>query len=267
MSGALPRIWAIGLNTFREAVRNRVLYVLVMFAVALMAFSVVLGSLSMHEDERIVKDLGLAGISLFSIFISLFLGVNLLSKELDKKTVYAIIPKPLHRWEFLLGKYLGLVVTMTALVVVMSLVLAGFVVSQGGHHGTVMLRAEVLVLPELLLIVAVAMLFSSFSSPYLSAMFTGALWVIGRNTPELEAFASGRLRGSPLSGVLDVVVRVVPDFHKFYVSGANLGGDAASIHGSFVTWGYVGHAALYGALYSAVCLLVAVGLFARRDLT
>lgn len=93
--GVAPRIWAVALNTFREAVRNRVLYVLAMFAVALMAFSLVLGELSMHEEVRVIKDLGLAGISFVGVVIALFLGVNLLSKELDRKTVYFVIPKPL----------------------------------------------------------------------------------------------------------------------------------------------------------------------------
>ena len=154
LNRSLNRIWAIGLNTYREAVRNRVLAVLVMFAVALMAFSLVLGELSMHEEERIIKDLGLAGISLFSVLIALFLGVNLLSKELDKKTVYAVIPKPLHRWEFLVGKYVGLVLTMAVLVSIMSLVLATFVWFEGGRHGVVMLRSESLILIEVMLLIA-----------------------------------------------------------------------------------------------------------------
>ncbi len=267
MSGALPRIWAIGLNTFREAVRNRVLYVLVMFAVALMAFSVVLGSLSMHEDERIVKDLGLAGISLFSIFISLFLGVNLLSKELDKKTVYAIIPKPLWRWEFLVGKYLGLALTMALLVSVMSAVLAAFVLFEGGTHGVVMLRAEALILLEVLLLVAVAMLFSSFSSPYLSAMFAGGLWVIGRNTAELAVFAERESTAESVSTLLSGVLEVVPDFHLFFVSGSNLGEGVVSIHGTYVDWGYVMSSAAYAGAYATACLAIAVFLFSRRDFT
>lgn len=268
VKGSAGRVWAIALNTFREAVRNRVLAVLVMFAVALMAFSVVLGELSLHEEVRIIKDLGLAGISTISIVIALFLGVNLLSKELERKTVYAIIPKPIHRWEFLLGKYVGLSITMAALVTVMSSMLWLFVVAQGGHHGVVMVRAEVLVFFELLLLVAVAILFSSFSSPYLSAMFTAALWVIGRNTPELDAFVRQRLEGRAIGTLLDLVVTVVPDFHSFYISGANLGGEGVvSVHESFVSWSYVGQAAAYGTLYSAVCVLIATVLFARRDFT
>ncbi|NVB42857.1 ABC transporter permease [Pseudenhygromyxa sp. WMMC2535] len=263
----MDRVWAIALNTFREAVRNKVLAILVLFAVALMGFSLVLGQLSLHEEVRIIKDLGLAGISIFGVIIALFLGVNLLSKELDRKTVYAIVPKPLHRWEFLLGKYVGLVVTMTALIVLMSLVLAGFLAMQGGRHGVTMIRAEVLIWLELLLLMAVAMLFSSFSSPWLSAMFAGALWVIGRNTAELEAFAGGKLAGSAGGGVLRVVLELLPDFRMFFVSGANFDEAVVSVHDSFVTWSYVGNAALYAASYSATCLLIAMFLFARRDFT
>lgn len=271
------RVWAVALNTFREAVRNRVLYVLALFAVGLMAFSFVLGELSMHEEVRIIKDLGLFGVSVVGVAIALFLGVNLLSKELDRKTVYFVIPKPLRRWEFLLGKYVGQVLTLAVLVGLMSAILALLVVAQGGSHGVVMVRAEVLVLVELVLLTAVAMLFSSFSSPYLSAMLTAALWIIGRNRAELLAFATGKkLEGTPLGTVLELVGAVVPDFGALWVSGAQLGqateptGDASvpvvSVHESFVSWGYVAEASAYGLLYAAVCLVIAMILFARRDL-
>ncbi len=266
--GGLHRVWAVALNTFREAVRNRVLYVLAMFAVGLMAFSLVLGELSMHEEVRVIKDLGLAGISFMGVVIALFLGVNLLSKELDRKTVYFVIPKPLRRWEFLLGKYLGQVFTLTILVGLMAVILAAFVGVQGGTHGVAMVRAEVLVVVELALVTAVAMLFSSFSSPYLSTMFTAALWVIGRNRGELLAFATGRkLEGTGLGTTLEIVADVVPDFHALYISGGQLGGQIVSVHETFVSWGYVLEASAYGLSYAAVCLVVAMALFARRDLT
>lgn len=265
MSASLSRVWAIALNTFREAVRNKVLAILVLFAIALMAFSLVLGQLSLHEEIRIIKDLGLAGISLFGVIISLFLGVNLLSKELDRKTVYAVIPKPLYRHEFLLGKYLGLVVTMSALVALMSAVLAVFLLMQGGRHGVVMLRAEILILLELVLLMAVAMLFSSFSSPWLSAMFAGSLWVIGRNTAELEAFATGKLDDTPGGSLLRTLLEVLPDFRMFFVSGANFDETVVSVHQSFVSWGYVANAAAYAASYGGLCLFIAVLLFRRRD--
>ncbi len=265
VTASFARMWAIALNTFREAVRNRVLAILLLFALALMGFSLVLGQLSLHEEVRIIKDLGLAGISIFGVIIALFLGVNLLSKELDRKTVYAIIPKPLHRWEFLLGKYLGLVVTITALIGLMSVVLAGFLWMQGGNHGVIMLRAELLILLELLLLMAVAMLFSSFSSPWLSAMFTAGLWVVGRNTAELEAFAGGKLDGTLGGQLLGAILELLPDFRMFFVSGANFEGTQVSVHESFVSWAYVGSAAAYALAYGGLCLVIAVLSFSRRD--
>lgn len=268
MSGSLKRVWAVGLVTFREAIRNRVLAVLVLFAVALMAFSLVLGELSLHEEIRVITDIGLAGISLVGVVIALFLGVNLLSKELDRKTVYFVIPKPLHRWEFLLGKYVGLATTLGLLVTLMAVTLAVFIGVQGGKHGWTLVRAEVLVLSELLLLVSVALLFSSFSSPYLSAMFTAAIWVIGRNSVELRTFATGKMDGSVLGLLLQAVTRVLPDFHLFYISGANLGGgEIVSVHETFVSWGYVAEAATYCMLYVVTCLLLAMVLFSRRDFT
>lgn len=266
--GSLQRIWAIALNTFREATRNRVLYVLVLFAIGLMGFSIVLGQLSLHEEVRVIKDIGLAGISLVGLVIALFLGVNLLSKELDRKTVFFVIPKPLHRHEFLLGKFVGLAVTLVVLVAVMAVTLALVIASEGGHQDVALLRAELLVLLELLLVTAVALLFSSFSSPYLSAMFTASLWVIGRNSAELRAFAGGKLADTPLGTVLDAVTVVLPDFHAFYVSGAMLGGETpVSIHESFVSWGYVAEAGLYAGSYGGMCLVLACLLFQRRDFT
>lgn len=264
---SLGRMWAIALNTFREAVRNKVLAILVFFAVALMAFSLVLGQLSMHEEVRIIKDLGLAATSLFGVVIALFLGVNLLSKELERKTVYAIIPKPLHRWEFLLGKYFGLALTLAALVGLMSVILAAFLTAQGGTHGVIMIRAEILILLELLLLIAVALVFASFSSPWLSAMFAAGLWVVGRNTAELEAFSQGKLEGTLGADVLGLVLALVPDFRMFYVSGANYEGVDVSVHDAFVSWSYVASAGGYAASYAATCLLVAILIFARRDFT
>lgn len=264
---SLGRIWAIALNTFREAMRNRVLYVLVLFAIGLMGFSIVLGQLSLHEEVRVIKDIGLAGISIVGLAIALFLGVNLLSKELDRKTVFFVIPKPLHRHEFLLGKYLGMAVTLTLLVALMAVTLAGVLATQNGAHDIALVRAECMVLCELWLVLAVALLFSSFSSPYLSAMFTAGLWVVGRNSAELRVFAGGKLADTPLGALLSAVTAVLPDFHAFFVSGGTLGDTPVSIHGGFVGWGHVGEVALYGAAYGGVCLAIAAVLFARRDLT
>lgn len=263
----LNRVFAIALNTFREAIRNRVMGVLLLFALGLIAFSTVLGALSLSEDIRIVKDIGLAGIDGFCAIISLFLGVNLLGKELDRKTVYSMLSKPIRRSEFLLGKYLGLLATMAILLGVMSLVLALVIVIKGGSYDLLLMRAQVLIFFEVVLLVAISMLFSAFSTPYLSAMFTAALWVIGRNMAELMAFVEHKISDETVRTLADAVLQTLPDFHVFYVSGADLDGRLASIHGQFVDWSYVGWSASYAMGYGLVCLLIASELFRRRDFT
>jgi ABC-type transport system involved in multi-copper enzyme maturation permease subunit len=107
----MSRILAIAVNTFREAVRDRVLYAVLAFAVAVLLFSLALGELSLHQEQRVVLDIGLASISLFSVVIAVFLGSSLLYKELERKTLYVILPRPIRRWEFLVGKYAGVVLT------------------------------------------------------------------------------------------------------------------------------------------------------------
>lgn len=260
------RIGALALNTFREATRNKVLYVLLLFAIGLIAFALALGQMSLHEELRVTRDLGLGGIALFGVLIAIFVGVNLVYKELDKKTVFSLIPKPIHRFEFVLGKYAGMVLTLAVQVIIMSTVLFGVLLLQGGDVDAPLVRAIVLLFVEVVVITAVAVLFSTFSSPILSGAFTLGLYVIGRSTPELRELI-GKLHSGALRGVLSAVVRLVPDLHLFYVSGSMVDGQYVSVHGDYVDWGYVAVAASYGILYVACALSLAVLLFSRRDFT
>ena len=125
-------IWAIARNTFREAVRNKILYSLLFFAVLIILSALAVGQLSLHEEIRMTRDVGLYGIDVFSVIIAIFVGVNLLYKELDLKTVYTILPKPIYRWEFVLGKWLGMLLTLAVQIGVMGLVLA---LDTGGCRG------------------------------------------------------------------------------------------------------------------------------------
>src|SRR4029453_8041021 len=135
------RIWAIARNTFREAVRNKILYSLLFFAVLIIVSAVAVGRLSLHEEVRMTRDIGLWGIDIFGVIIAVFVGVNLLYKELDLKTVYTILPKPIHRWQFVLGKWLGMLLTLAVQVLVMALVLAGTLALQGAAFDAPMWKA------------------------------------------------------------------------------------------------------------------------------
>ncbi|HJZ88493.1 MAG TPA: ABC transporter permease subunit, partial [Polyangia bacterium] len=124
-------LWAIARNTFREAARDKILYSLLFFAILIILFAVVLGQLSLHEEARLVLDVGLGGISLFSVLIAIFVGASLVYKELDRKTVFTIIPKPLHRHEFILGKFVGMTLVLAVLMAIMSAVLVAVLAAEG----------------------------------------------------------------------------------------------------------------------------------------
>jgi ABC-type transport system involved in multi-copper enzyme maturation permease subunit len=261
----IGRVGAIALNTFREAIRNKVLYLLLLFAVALIAFALALGQMSLHEELRVTRDLGLGGIALFGVLIAIFVGVNLVYKELDKKTVFSLIPKPIHRYEFVVGKYAGMVVTLAVQMAIMSAVLFLVLVVQGGTFDAPVAKAILLLFVQVCVVTALAVLFSTFASPILSGGFTLGLFVVGRFTPELRELI-GKL-GAPLRVLSSAALHLVPDLNVFYVSGTMVDAQYVSVHDTYVTWSYVGIAAAYGALYAACALSLAIVLFSRRDFT
>ena len=260
----IGRIVALALNTFREAVRNRILYSLLFFAIAMILSALVLGQLSVNEEARVTRDLGLGGISLFGVLIAIFVGVNLVYKEIDKKTVFSLVSKPIRRFELILGKFAGMKLTLAVQVAIMGVFLCVVLLIQGEPIEPALLRALVLTFLEVLVITSIAILFSSFSSPFLSGAFTLGLFVIGRSLPELRELI-GKLEIGGARDIIAVVLHVVPDLRLFYVSGAMVDGHYISIHGDFVSWGYVLSAGLYAVGYIGCALALSSLFFSRRD--
>jgi Cu-processing system permease protein len=257
------RIWAIARNTFREAVRNKILYSLLFFAVLIILSAAALGQLSLHEEIRTTRDVGLFGIDLFGVVIAIFVGVNLLYKELDLKTVYTILPKPLRRWEFVLGKWLGMLLTLAVQMAVMGAVLALTLAMQGASFDVPMCKALWLLYVNVVVVTSVAVLFSAFSSPFLSGFFALGLFFVGRSVPDIRALAARS--GGALQAILDGGAAVVPNLHLFYPSGAIIGAEHVSVHGEFVGASYLTWTTAYGIGYSLVVLILAMLIFRKRD--
>jgi ABC-type transport system involved in multi-copper enzyme maturation permease subunit len=257
------RIWAITRNTFREAVRNKILYSLLFFAVIIILSAVAVGRLSLHEEARMTRDIGLAGIDVFGVIIAIFVGVNLLYKELDLKTVYTILPKPIHRWEFVLGKWLGMLLTLAVQVAVMGLVLAGTLALQGAPFDAPLGKALWLLYINVVVVTSVAVLFSSFSSPFLSGFFSLGVFIVGRSVPDIQLL-TGRMEGTGRL-LMEALLRVLPNLHLFYPSGAIVGAESVSVHGTFVGAPYLAATTAYGVGYSVAVLLLAMFIFRRRD--
>jgi ABC-type transport system involved in multi-copper enzyme maturation permease subunit len=306
----MKRIVAVAVNTFREAVRDRVLYGMLGIATFVLVFTLVLAEVSLDQQLRIVLDVGLASISLFSVVVSIFLGSSLLYKEIERKTLYVILTKPIRRHEFLLGKYFGIALTAfvfvaiqgavqltvssvqakaearwvvllvvgmpallglamwkardrTAVVVPWSCVALGVAALVAGTTDlkiASILGALALTMGEVLVLTAVALFFSAFSTPFLTALFTFGVWIVGRSA---DTMANMKSRAIPdfLKELLKQLGKVWPNFNLFVPGRHTLEvqlGDAGP--GTYLINNMV-----YAVAYSCVILVLAALIFQRRN--
>jgi ABC-type transport system involved in multi-copper enzyme maturation permease subunit len=250
-------IVAIAWNTFREAVRDRILYSILAFALLLIGASVILAGLSIGQESRIVKDLGLASTTLFGTFIAIFLGITLVSKEIERRTIYLIVPKPISRPGFLVGKYCGLALTLVVTVGVMGVMVFLLAALVDGGATPALLIAVGVDFVALLIVTAVALLFSTFSTPTLSAIFTVAIFVIGRLSGDLTLFAD-QFADAALKRGIWVMYLALPDLGRFQFG-------SRVVQGLPLAPADIGMAAAYGLAYTGFLLLLAIAVFQRRD--
>ena len=264
-------IRSVALHVFRESVRDRVPYTLVLFAVLLIAASFLLGQLTAGQDVKIIKDLGLAATSIFGLFIAVFIGIGLVSKEVERRSIYGILTKPVSRPAFIAGKYAGLVLTLAVNIGIMTAALylvLGYLtwLEPAAVRATwsapgpdpALLEAVFLIFVELALVTAIALFFSTFSSPLLSAALTLGIWIAGRFNTELRNFEAV-VESSAAAWLARGLYHVLPDFSAFDVK-------LAVVHGLPVSAGYIVMSTAYAVAYVAALLLASMVIFARRDL-
>lgn len=257
----MKRAGVVALNTFREAVRDRVLYNLLFFALVMMAASIIAGQISIGIEEKVIVTLGLSAISLIGLLISIFIGVGLVSKEMDKRTLYAVLAKPVRRWEFLVGKFAGLVLTLAVNVAAMGigLFLALIYVKPALERGdATVLTAVYFIWLKLALVVALALLFSCFTTPLLAILFTAGIYIVGLYVQELRNMPVQVMsRGMTL--FTKGLSYVLPNFENFNIM-------AMAAHSRQVPGTLIAQNTLYAAVYCAIVLSVAVLVFSRRNL-
>jgi len=254
----LKRIFPIALNTFREAVRDRVLYNLVFFVLLLTVAAIFLGELTAGQEVRTIINLGLSATLLFGAFISIFVGVGLVSKEIEKRTIYAIFSKPVGRAEFIVGKYLGLCLTLLVNILVMGVGVSLALVYVGGKNFALTIwGAVLLIFFELMILTAVAILFSSFSSPALSALLSFFVFIIGHFSASLNKLAEA-LGSAFAKYFFGAIFYLLPNLSLFSFI------DLAA-HGEFPPVRMILGAAAYALVYIAILLTVTVLIFSRRN--
>jgi len=276
----LAGVRAVAGNTFREAARDRVLYLVVAFGLLVLVSGKVIGWVSVNQDVKIIRDIGLASVSFFGAMIALFVGTGLIQREMGGRTIYTILARPVARWQFVVGKYAGLFGTVLAATAGMSLVFLVYLAimthlapgetldgaAPPAALGWPIVQALVLTGFELMLVTSLAVLFSSVSTPILSAVFTFFTYVAGQFASDVAWLAEMAARGaegepgSPFWGaVLGAVYRLMPNLDLLNVRGT-------AVHAIAVPAGQMAWTIVYAIAYSALVLVIACALFERRDL-
>jgi ABC-type transport system involved in multi-copper enzyme maturation permease subunit len=244
----------VAANTMRELVRSKLLYNLLFFAVLLIGSSMFVAQLTIGQWDRVILDMGLAAIELSAVLI----GVGLVAGEIERRTILPTLAKPIPRGGFLLGRYLGLLTMLAVNVLIMMLALAIVLRAADYQVSSTVVAAAFLIFLELALMAAAAMFFGSFTTPVLATAFSLAFFLIGHLLADLKTFRA-RSQSGLARTLTGVFYQLLPDLELF-----NLKSHASN--GLTPPPGFTPTAALYGCVYTALLLLLAIGLFSRRDL-
>jgi len=251
------KIRAIAANTFKEAIRDRILYLLLFFAAVSIIFSRLLALLTVGDRVKIIMDVGLASLSLFGALMAILMGTGLVYKEIDKKTIYTLLSRPIHRYQFLLGKYIGLISTLFIMLLLMSLIFLILIFFHTFKIEWALLVAILYIFVEVCLITAVALFFSCFSTPILSSIFSLSFYLIGHLSWGLETLIKKMKPG--LGKILaQILYAFLPDLENFNFK-------TEVVHHLPIPSSVFLFSALYGIFYSLFVLFLAILVFRKRD--
>ncbi len=251
------KIKAIAFNTFKEAIRDKILYLLLFFAAVCIVFSRLLALLTVGDKVKIIKDVGLTSLSLFGALMAILMGTGLVFKEIDKKTIYTIVSKPIHRYQFLLGKFFGLIFTLFIMLLLMSFIFLALVFFHTFTIEWEMFVAILFIFFELCLVTSVALLFSCFSTPILSSIFSLAFYLIGHTAWGLETLIKKIPPGFGKT-MAQALYHVLPDLENFNFR-------AEIVQNLDIPSGVFLYSILYGIFYTLCVLIIAVLVFRKRD--
>lgn len=250
--------WSVITNTHKEAIRDKILYIILVFAILMLSASAFLSFLSVGQEGKIIIDLGLSSINIFGLLITIFIGTNLLNKEIDKKTIYLILTKPIYRFEFLLGKHFGLALTLFMVIGLMAGVFFALIFITMRIFSIGILQAIIFIYLEMFLLTAMAIFFSTISSPIMSAVFTLSMYVIGHLTQDILNF--GLMSKNYFMKIFSqFLYYLLPDLSRLNIKNTII----YNING--IDWTAFGGILLYGLLYSFVLLILAMIIFERKE--
>lgn len=250
------KVVAIATNTFREAIRDKILYAILFFALLMMFAALALGEMSLGHPAKVTTDMGLTAISLFGVLIAIFTGVSLVHKEIDKRTIYTIISKPIYRYHFILGKYMGMVLTALVQILALTAVFTGLILFQKQFIDFNIYLAIILYWLEIMLVISVALFCSSFTTPFFSGLFTFFIFLFGRLMPDIYLVI--QKTENPVIWLVLKLTTLLPNLTLLNIGERVVHNELVPVH-DLVSNG------LYALCYIGIFLLLAMAFFSRRD--
>lgn len=249
-------IIVIAKNTFRETVRDRIFYAILVLSLLFILGTVLFGSISLGQDLKIITDFGLAGVYLFSIMIAIFLGTSLIYKELQQRTAYIILSKAVSRTQFILGKFFGLCLTLFIANIIMAVIYIGLVWFLGKSFPAIPLLAIGLQFVETMVFIALTILFSTFASPIAAAIYSIIVFIIGHSLGLLPQIA--KKSGFVLQKLYLFLYYIFPNLDKF-----NIRLEAA--HSLAVPPFLIVSAVIYALIFIALFIMIAAIALTAQD--
>jgi len=247
-------ITGIILNTFREAIRDKVFIAIVVLSILVIASGYIIKPLTLGEENKVIKDIGLNAIALFSIMIAILVGGRLVYKEIEKRTIYLVLSRPLHRWEFIIGKYFGLLLVLFESLLIMTGSFYILLLLLKIPANFSLLLSVLMTFCQLWIITAIAIFFSTFTTPVTSAVFTFALYFIGHLTRDLKtAFATNQIKI-----VGDILYYILPNLSNFNVK-------AEVVYNTMIDPKIIIFAILYALIYSFIIISLSCLIFQQKD--
>jgi ABC-type transport system involved in multi-copper enzyme maturation permease subunit len=251
-------IRAIAVNTFREAIRDRILYLFIGFAIVMVISTKLFGMLTVGDESKIVKDIGLAAMQFFSMLIAVMMSMLLISREVDDRTVFNILSKPVRRWQFIVGKYLGLVAIVAANLLLITVILMVMVRVYTGQFDPMLVFAAAMTMLEMSVVAAFATLFAVLTRPILGSLMTLAMFIVGHTSADLWMLTR-QLPGTFTRAVITVVYYLVPNLERFNFR-------TEVVHDLPIQPAAVAWAVVYATAFVAVLLILAALRFQTKDL-
>lgn len=254
----MRKILSVARVTFRESIRNRTILAILFLGLAFAVSALFLAELAIDQRVRVITDWGLFCLSAFGVMLAIILGVNLVHKEVVRKTLYVVLARPMERWRYVVGKFLGVLAVLAVEVLVLAIALVVMLALEGKGLKLLLFEAMVLSVFEIVLVAALALFFSSFSSPYLSGFFTLGVFVVGRSLPVLEKLID-KVEIPAAHVILKGFYFLLPDLADFNLA-------TRVVNDVPIDWAHVVNCFLYAVGYTSLLVVLSCLVFGRREL-